>query len=210
VKIIVLWVTVILILSMVVYLVAAPVKSKKVPPVIPANSTVYSFTVNDIDGHVVPLNRYKGKVVLIVNVASKCGFTPQYEGLEKIYLTYKDQGFEILGFPANNFLFQEPGTNAEIKQFCSTKYNVTFPMFAKISVKGSDIAPLYQYLTDKKTNPQFSGNITWNFNKFLVGPGGKILNRFDSRQKPDNPEVIRAIEAALKENTQGKTIESVK
>jgi len=198
-------ITLILIVSLAVYIFALPAKSKKTAPVIAADSTIYSFTVKDIDGKEVPLSRYKGKVVLIVNVASKCGFTPQYEGLEKIYLKYKDQGFEILGFPANNFLFQEPGTNEEIKLFCSTKYNVTFPMFTKISVKGSDIAPLYQYLTDKTTNPRFAGSITWNFNKFLVGADGKILNRFGSKDKPEDPDVIKAIDSALKEINKGNT-----
>jgi glutathione peroxidase len=198
-------ITLILIVSLSVYIFAVTGKSKKIAPVIATDSTIYSFTVKDIDGKEVPLSRYKGKVVLIVNVASKCGFTPQYEGLEKIYLKYKDQGFIILGFPANNFLFQEPGTNEEIKQFCSTKYNVTFPMFAKISVKGSDIAPLYQYLTDKTTNPQFSGSISWNFNKFLVGADGKILNRFGSKDNPEDPGVIQAIESALKEINKGNT-----
>jgi len=162
--------------------------------------SIYDFTVKDIDGKDVKLENYKGKVVLIVNVASKCGFTPQYEGLQKIYTKYKDQGFVILGFPANNFMGQEPGTNEEIKQFCSLNYNVTFPMFSKISVKGKDIAPLYQYLTEKETNPEFSGKISWNFNKFLIDRQGKIVARFGSRAKPESQEVIAAIEKALENN----------
>ncbi|MGH9916981.1 MAG: glutathione peroxidase, partial [Pyrinomonadaceae bacterium] len=141
---------------------------------------------------------YKGKVVLFVNVASKCGFTPQYEGLQKLYTKYKDQGFVILGFPANNFHGQEPGTNAEIKEFCSTKYNVSFPLFSKISVKGDDIDPLYKFLTSKETNPEFSGEITWNFNKFLIDRTGKIIARFDSKITPEDNKVTSVIEAALK------------
>ncbi len=159
--------------------------------------SIYDFAMKDIDGKEVKMENYKGKVMLIVNVASKCGFTSQYEGLQKIYLQYKERGLEILGFPANNFLGQEPGTNEEIKQFCSLNYNVTFPMFSKISVKGKDIAPLYKFLTDKETNPEFSGSISWNFNKFLINREGKIVARFGSRAKPESEEVIQAIEKAL-------------
>ncbi|MCU0645539.1 MAG: glutathione peroxidase [bacterium] len=159
--------------------------------------SIYDFTVKDIDGKDVKLEQFKGKAILIVNVASKCGFTSQYEGLQKVYSQYKDRGFVILGFPANNFLGQEPGTNEEIKQFCSLNYNVTFPMFSKISVKGKDIDPLYKFLTEKETNPEFSGDISWNFNKFLVDPEGKIVARFGSRAKPESEEVIQAIEKVL-------------
>jgi len=159
--------------------------------------SIYHITVKDIDGKDVKLEQFKGNVLLIVNVASKCGFTPQYEGLQKIYSKYKDQGFIVLGFPANNFLGQEPGTNEQIKQFCSTKFNVTFPMFSKISVKGKDKAPLYKYLTEKETNPEFAGEISWNFNKFLVDKSGKIIARFGSRTKPENKELIDAIKKAL-------------
>jgi glutathione peroxidase len=161
--------------------------------------SVHDFTMTDIDGNEVDLGQYRGKVLLLVNVASKCGFTGQYEGLQDLYETYKDRGFVILGFPANNFMGQEPGTNAEIKQFCSTTYGVTFPMFAKISVKGSDQHPLYRFLTDKATNPEHGGKISWNFNKFLVDRGGRIVNRFGSRTKPQDKEVIEAVEAALGE-----------
>ncbi len=159
--------------------------------------SIYDFVVKDIDGNDVKLEEFKGKVMLIVNVASKCGFTPQYEGLQKIYEQYKDKGLAVLGFPANNFLNQEPGTNQEIKQFCSLNYNVTFPMFSKISVKGKDIAPLYRYLTSKETNPQFAGEISWNFNKFLVDRSGNIVARFGSRTKPESDELVQAIEKAL-------------
>ena len=160
-------------------------------------TSIYDFTLKNIDGKDASLAAYKGKVLLVVNVASRCGFTPQYEGLEKVYLKYKDRGLVILGFPANNFGGQEPGTNEEIKTFCSLKYNVTFPMFAKISVKGSDIHPLYQYLTDKQTDPQFGGDIKWNFNKFLVGRDGQIIGRFETAVKPESDEVTKAIEKAL-------------
>jgi glutathione peroxidase len=163
-----------------------------------AYTSVYDFTMNDIDGKPVKLETYKGQVVLIVNVASKCGYTPQYEGLQATYAKYKDRGLVILGFPANNFMGQEPGTNEEIKQFCSLKYNVTFPMFAKISVKGEDKHELYKFLTDKSTNPEFGGEISWNFNKFLVDKSGKIIARFSSGDKPEGEKVTQAIELALK------------
>ena len=161
-------------------------------------SNVLEFTLNSIDGKPAPLAQYKGKVVLIVNVASRCGYTPQYAGLEKVYEKYKDQGFVILGFPANNFGGQEPGTNEEIKTFCSSKYNVTFPMYSKISVKGSDIHPLYQFLTDKQSNPKTAGDIQWNFTKFLVGKDGQVIARFESAVTPESAEVTSAIEKALK------------
>jgi glutathione peroxidase-family protein len=159
--------------------------------------SIYDFILNDIDGHEVKLDRYRGQVILIVNVASKCGFTPQYAGLQKIYLKYKDQGFVVLGFPANNFLSQEPGSNEEIKNFCSTRYNVTFLMFAKISVKGEDKHPLYRFLTEEVTDPEFAGEITWNFNKFLVDRSGKIIARYGSREKPEDESLTGAIEKAL-------------
>jgi glutathione peroxidase len=158
-------------------------------------ASIHEFTMNNIDGKPVKLDEYKGKVVLIVNVASKCGNTPQYEGLEKIYKQYSSKGFVILGFPANNFMGQEPGTDADIKQFCTSKYNVTFPMFSKISVKGSDIHPLYQFLTQNSTPP---GDVRWNFGKFLIGKDGKIIARFDPKLAPESTELTSAIEAALK------------
>jgi glutathione peroxidase len=161
--------------------------------------TIYDFIMKDIDGHDVKLEQYRGKVVLIVNVASKCGFTPQYAGLQKLYLKYKDQGLYVLGFPANNFLSQEPGTNEEIKNFCSINYDVTFPMFAKISVKGQDKHPLYRFLTEEATNPEFAGEISWNFNKFLVDRSGTIIARFGSKVKPEDEQLTTAIDKALKQ-----------
>lgn len=162
-----------------------------------ADRTIYDFTLNSIDGQPTPLSSYKGKVVLLVNVASRCGYTPQYAALESLYEKYKDRGFVIVGIPANNFGAQEPGTNAEIKTFCSSKYHVTFPMMAKVSVKGSDITPLYQFLTDKSLNPKTGGEIGWNFTKFLVNADGKVVDRFDSAVEPDSPQVSAAIEKAL-------------
>lgn len=159
--------------------------------------SIYDFTMKDIDGKDVSLADFKGKVLLVVNVASKCGFTGQYAGLEKLYQTYAGKGLVVLGFPANNFMGQEPGTEAEIKNFCTLTYGVTFPMFAKISVKGKDIHPLYAFLTSKEKNPEHGGAISWNFNKFLIGRDGRILEHFDSRTAPDNPELIAAIEQAL-------------
>jgi len=160
-------------------------------------SNVLDFTLNSIDGKPAPLSQYKGKVVLIVNVASQCGYTPQYTGLEKIYEKYKDKGFVILGFPANNFGQQEPGSNEEIQAFCHSKYSVTFPMYAKISVKGADKHPLYQFLTDSEANPKTGGEIQWNFTKFLVGKDGKVIARFESAVEPEAAPVTSAIEKAL-------------
>lgn len=163
-----------------------------------AMTNIYDFTLRDIDGKDVSLSAFKGKVLLIVNVASKCGFTGQYAGLEKLYCTYTNRGFVVLGFPANDFLGQEPGTEAEIKSFCTRTYGVTFPMFSKITVKGKDIHPLYAYLTSKSANPGFGGAISWNFNKFLIGRDGVVAGRFGSPTKPDDKELAAAIEQALK------------
>jgi len=157
--------------------------------------SVLDQTVKDIDGKQAPLKSYQGKVLLIVNVASHCGFTPQYKGLEGLYEKYKDKGFAVLGFPCNQFGAQEPGTNEEIKQFCSSKYNVTFPLFDKIEVNGPNRHPLYAELAGKDS--PYPGDIKWNFNKFLIGKDGKILKRFDSKVAPDSPELTQAIEAAL-------------
>jgi glutathione peroxidase len=162
-----------------------------------AGSGVYSFTLDSIDGKPSPLADYKGKVVMLVNVASKCGYTPQYSALEAVYEKYKGQGFVILGFPANNFGAQEPGSNEEIKTFCTRKYNVTFPMYSKISVKGADQAPLYAYLT-KETGAGLAGEIKWNFTKFLVDRDGKVVQRFEPAVTPDSKEVTEAIEKQLK------------
>jgi glutathione peroxidase len=159
-----------------------------------AASSVHEFSLLSIDGAPAPLSAYKGKVVLIVNVASQCGYTPQYAGLEKLYEKYKERGFVILGFPANNFGAQEPGSNEEIKSFCSRNYNVTFPMYSKISVTGADKAPLYQYLTGAA-----GGEIKWNFTKFLVGGDGKVIARFESAVTPDSTELVGAVEKALRQ-----------
>ncbi len=163
-----------------------------------AGASLYSFTLPSIDGVPTALANYRGKVILLVNVASRCGFTPQYSALESLYERYKDKGFVILGFPANNFGGQEPGTNAEIKSFCTTKYNVTFPMFGKVSVKGADCTPLYKFLT-QQANPSLAGDIKWNFTKFLVDRSGKVVARFESPVKPDSPEVMETIEKLLKQ-----------
>jgi glutathione peroxidase len=162
-----------------------------------APKSIYDFTLPLLNGKDAPLAAYKGKVVLVVNVASRCGFTPQYSALESIYEKYKDQGFVIIGFPANNFAGQEPGTNEEIAKFCTGKYNVTFPVYGKISVKGDDQAPLYSYLT-KEANPTLAGDIKWNFTKFLIDRNGKVVQRFEPPVTPDSPEVVAAIETQLK------------
>ncbi len=159
-----------------------------------SDSSVYSFKVKTIEGQEKTLADYQGKTLLIVNVASKCGFTPQYKSLEALYEKYHDKGFEVLGFPANNFMGQEPGSNSEIKEFCSLKFHVTFPMFEKISVKGKDINPLYQYLTK---DSGFDGDISWNFNKFLVDPSGKVVARYGSSTDPMSDKVAKDLEAAL-------------
>jgi glutathione peroxidase len=159
--------------------------------------SIYDFTMRSIDGDHVSLNTYHGKVVLLVNVASKCGFTPQYAALESVYEKYKDRGLVIVGVPANNFMSQEPGTDEEIKKFCSNKYNVTFPMMSKVSVKGDDKTPLYVFLTGKETDPQFGGDIKWNFTKFLFDRNGNPVARFEPNVTPDSPQVTAAIESAL-------------
>ncbi|WP_285288911.1 glutathione peroxidase [Alloacidobacterium dinghuense] len=164
-----------------------------------AATSVYSFTMKSIDGKPVSLSDYHGKVLMLVNVASKCGFTPQYTALESLYEKYKDQGLVIVGIPANNFGGQEPGTNEEIKKFCSSKYNVSFPMMSKVSVLGDDKTPLYVFLTDKTTDPQFSGDIKWNFTKFLFDRNGKPVARFEPNVTPDSPQVVAAVESALKQ-----------
>src|SRR5271170_3872559 len=163
-----------------------------------AASGIYTFTLNSIDGQPAPLANYKGKVVLVVNVASQCGYTPQYSALEATYEMYKDQGFVSPGFPANDFAAQEPGTNEEIKTFCTRKYTVTFPMYSKISVKGADQAPLYAYLT-KDAGPSVAGEIKWNFTKFLIDRNGKVVPRFEPAVTPDSKEVVGAIEKQLKQ-----------
>lgn len=158
------------------------------------------FKVKDIDGKDVDLAKYKGDVVLIVNVASYCGNTPQYKGLETMYEKYKDKGFAVLAFPANEFGAQEPGTDAEIKAFCTSKYNVTFPVFSKVVVKGQGIHPLYKNLTSKETDPQFAGDIDWNFAKFLVNRKGEVIARFKAGVKPEDAKLVSAVEKALAES----------
>ena len=155
------------------------------------------YTVKTIDGQQKNLADYKGKVVLMVNVASKCGLTPQYKALEAVHQKYKDRGLVVIGFPANNFGGQEPGTNEEIKQFCTSKYDVTFPMMSKISVKGDDKHPLYKFLTEGKAGEDFAGDVEWNFAKFLVDRNGNVMARFGSRTTPDSQQVTEAIEKAL-------------
>lgn len=162
--------------------------------------SVLDFSLNSLEGQDTALRQYQGKVLLLVNTASKCGFTPQYKILQEIYQRYKEEGLVILGFPANNFLGQEPGTNPEIKNFCMINYGVSFPMFAKISVRGKDIHPIYRFLVEKETNPGFYGKISWNFTKFLVDRRGNVVARFQPKQVPDDPAVIAAIEKALQEH----------
>jgi len=165
------------------------------------SGSLYDFTVNDIDDKPVSLEKWRGKVLLIVNVASKCGFTGQYAGLQKLYETYRERGFEVLGFPANDFLWQEPGTNSEIKSFCTLQYKVTFPMFSKISVKGNDQHPLYTFLTNQTLHKATVGAISWNFNKFLIDRSGQILVHFGAKTDPLSPEMIQAVETALASST---------
>lgn len=166
-------------------------------PVVAADS-VYEFTVNAIDGSPQSLSIYKGQVLLIVNTASRCGFTRQYAGLQALYEKYKDRGLVVLGFPANNFGGQEPGTNPEIAQFCALKFNITFPMFGKISVNGGDTHPLYVWLTAQPNGAA----VSWNFNKFLIGRDGKLIAHFGSRINPDDAELARAIASALNSSGQ--------
>ena len=157
-------------------------------------ATLYDFKVQTIDGEERSLADYRGKTLLVVNTASRCGFTPQYESLEALYQSYKARGFEILAFPANDFMGQEPGTNAEIKSFCDTRYHTTFPLFAKITVKGKRMAPLYHWLTRESA---FPGDIPWNFTKFLVGPDGRVAARFPPRTDPRSKDVTEQLEKLL-------------
>ncbi|MBS1716185.1 MAG: glutathione peroxidase [Armatimonadetes bacterium] len=159
-----------------------------------APETIYDFRMNDIDGHPVSLAKYRGKVLLVVNVASKCGFTPQYAGLESLYTNYRKAGLVVMGFPANEFHAQEPGTNPEIKQFCTMNYGVTFPLFSKIVVKGDGINPLYTWLL---ANADRHNDIEWNFTKFLIGRDGKVKARFMPNTKPDDPALMAAIQKEL-------------
>ena len=183
-------------------------KGKKKPVKNVSDFPALSFTMKDIDGQDQDLRQYAGKTVLMVNVASQCGFTSQYKGLQALFAKYKDKGLVVLGFPANEFGHQEPGTNEEIKTFCTSKYSVTFPMFAKIKVKGTGISPLYKYLTDERAGHKHGGEIKWNFTKFLINRRGEVVDRFDSRIKPDDEKLVQAVEKALNEastTTAGKS-----
>lgn len=185
------------VVSSIVGAVAALQGSEGIPPEVAAKMkqmSFYGFSANDIDGKEVSMKAFQGKVVMVVNVASKCGLTPQYATLQALYERYKDRGLVVLGFPANEFRGQEPGSNAEIKEFCTRNYSVTFPMFEKIVVKGPGIHPIYQWLLSQ-TDP--SQDIDWNFAKFVVSRDGKHVTRFNSRVKPDSPEVIAEIESEL-------------
>ncbi len=162
-----------------------------------ADATALSGQVQTIDGSNVDLGQYKGKVLLVVNVASKCGYTPQYKSLQAVYSKYEKDGLVVLGFPCNQFGGQEPGTATEIKEFCSTKYNVTFPMFAKVDVNGDNASPFFKTLTATDTKPTGKGPVKWNFEKFLIGRDGQVIGRFGSGTKPDSEELTKAIEAAL-------------
>ena len=157
-------------------------------------SDIFGFTLNDIDGKPVALSQFRGKTLLLVNTASLCGNTPQYADLQTMYERYRSKGFEILAFPANNFGQQEPGTNEDIKGFCLTKYSLTFPLFSKISVKGSDKHPLYRYLTEESP---FPGDVEWNFQKYLVDPNGTVIARYHHRTKPTSEEIVRDLERTL-------------
>jgi glutathione peroxidase len=163
----------------------------------PVSKTIYDFKMKDIDGKDVSLAEYKGKVVMIVNVASLCGNTPQYKDIQAMYEKYKDKGFVVLGFPANNFMGQEPGSNEKIKSFCTREYHVTFPMFSKISVKGSDMHPLYKYLTSKDENGVIDAPVKWNFQKFLIGKDGHVITSIGNHESVTEPEVVKAVETAL-------------
>ncbi|MBW2229040.1 MAG: glutathione peroxidase [Deltaproteobacteria bacterium] len=159
--------------------------------------SLYDFSVPDIDGSERPLSEWKDKVVLVVNVASKCGLTPQYDGLQRLYDEYRGQGVEILGFPCNQFMQQEPGSEAEIKEFCTLEYGVTFPLFSKVEVNGDGCDPLYAWLTASEVGPEEAGDVKWNFGKFLIGRDGQIRARFAPQTEPCSDEVVQAITAAL-------------
>lgn len=163
----------------------------------PVPATVLDHSLKSIDGQEISLTKFKGRVLLLVNTASQCGYTPQYEGMQTIYEKYKDQGFEVLAFPANEFGGQEPGSDSEIKSFCTQRYKTTFPLFAKIVVKGEGKHPLYRFLTEEETNPQCPGEVSWNFTKFLVDRQGKVIARFEPGDEPEGEKVTKAIELAI-------------
>lgn len=161
-------------------------------------ASVYDYELNTIDYQRVQLRDFRGKVLMIVNVASRCGYTPQYAGLQKLYLAHKDQGFVIVGIPSDDFGEGEPGSDPEIKQFCRRKYDVTFPMMSKVFIRANPRLPLYDYLTDETENPKTGGEIRWNFTKFLIGRDGTILARFEPAVTPEDPSLVKAVENALR------------
>ena len=167
-----------------------PAGSTKVPAAL-------NFTMSSLDGKPVDLSKYQGNVVLMVNVASECGYTPQYAGLEQLHKKYSGKGLRILAFPANDFGSQEPGTNAQIAEFCQKNYGVEFDLFSKIVVKGAGQVPLYKFLTSKQTNPKFAGDVAWNFEKFLIGRNGEVIGRFLSEVEPLSGQMVSAVEKAL-------------
>ncbi len=167
----------------------------------PESGGIFGIALRDIDGRDVPLEQYRGKVLLVVNVASRCGFTKQYADLETLHRRLQDRGFAVLGFPSNDFGGQEPGSEEEIKTFCTTTFGVTFPMFSKLRVKGDGQHPLYAWLTDKRQHPEFGGPVSWNFTKFLIGRDGRIAARFGSRTAPLDAELVAAVEKALGEGS---------
>jgi glutathione peroxidase len=160
-------------------------------------TTAHDFTHRDIDGHEVSLGSFAGKALLVVNVASRCGLTPQYTGLEELYRTYRDRGFAVLGFPCNQFAGQEPGSEAEIKDFCSTQYDVSFPLFQKLDVNGAGAHPFYAWLTAQDSKPEGSGAIKWNFGKFLIGKDGTLLARYSPTTAPTAENLVADVEKAL-------------
>jgi len=165
-----------------------------------AKQTALSFKVDTLAGEQVDLSQYKGKVILVVNVASKCGLTPQYEGLQALYEANKDKGLVILGFPCNQFGKQEPGTPQEIAAFCKDNYSVTFPMFAKVDVNGEEADPFYRYLTGLKMPPKGAGKVAWNFEKFVIDREGNVIARFSPRTKPTDPELVKVLQGELADN----------
>jgi glutathione peroxidase len=161
-------------------------------------ASVYDYDLTTIDYERVHLRDFKGKVLMIVNVASRCGYTPQYTGLQKLYLAHKDQGFVIMGIPSDDFVQGEPGSDREIKQFCRRQYDVTFPMMSKVFIETNPRLPLYEYLTDERQNPKTGGQIRWNFTKFLIGRNGTIVARFEPAVTPEDPSLVKAVENALR------------
>jgi len=159
---------------------------------LPDNGSIHSFKVKSIEGGTIDFSKFKGKKILVVNTASKCGYTPQYEALQKVYDEYKDK-LVIVGFPANNFGGQEPGSDGDIQEFCKARFGVKFPLASKVSVKGEDIAPIYQWLTSKAKNGVLDAEIKWNFNKFLLDENGKLIAYFESKVKPDSEEILKFV-----------------